>query len=218
MKADLHVHTEFSWDSKVPISLYLKRAKDKGIHIISFTDHNDTQSHELIKNIDTDIILVPGQEINTLEGHLLVYGWIPTVTRDLSMKESVAKARQMGEEFNCKVVCIAAHPYDFLRSGAGDAILDSGVDGVEIINASSLFEYFNWKAKRKTKHIDFAKLGNSDSHRIDEFAMAYNDFPDCTTVDEVLDAIPIAVARGHRIGIIRKANRFFRRKLGLMTV
>lgn len=216
----MHVHTEYSWDSKVPITVYLEEAKNKGIHIISFTDHNDTRSHTVIKEIqkNTDIILIPGQEINTLEGHLLVYGWLPTIPRDLPMKETVIFAKKKGKELGVKVVCIAAHPYDFLRSGAGDAILDAGIDGVEVINASSLFEIFNTRAKKKTKNLYFAKLGNSDAHRSHEFAFAYNEFPECNSVDEVLDRMPDVIARGKRIGVRRKTIRFLRRKLGFMSI
>lgn len=219
MRADLHVHSEYSWDSKVLIKTYISLAEEKGIDIISITDHNDIRSHEEIKKLQksTKVILVPGQEINTANGHLLVYGWIPLVERDLPMKETIENVHKIAEENNCKVVCVAAHPFDFLRSGGGQIVMESGIDGLEVLNASSLFAYFNTKAVKRSNGLDLAKLGNSDCHRKEEFAIAFNDMPLCETVDDVLENIKAAKAMGERIGIRRKLARFSRRKLGKMT-
>ncbi|MCY3410477.1 MAG: PHP domain-containing protein [Candidatus Heimdallarchaeota archaeon] len=220
MKADLHVHSEFSWDSKVPIRNYIQEAKSKGIDIISITDHNDTRSHEVIKVLQQEtkgLLWVPGQEVSTKDGHLLVYGWLPTIERDLSMADTVKRVKELGEELGVKVACITPHPYDFLRSGSGEKWRQSGVLGIETLNASSLFNYFNWKAKKRSEMMDIAKLGNSDCHRKEEFAYAYNELPECNTIEDVLDSLPKAIARGKRIGIRRKLVRFTRRKFGMMT-
>ena len=219
MKADLHVHSEYSWDSKVSIKTYIELAEDLGIDIISITDHNDIRSHEEIRELQksTKVLLVPGQEINTANGHLLVYGWIPLIKRDLPMSETVELIHKMAMEHKCQVISVAAHPFDFLRSGGGQVVLQSGIDGLEVLNASSLFTYFNKKAYKKSRGLNLAKLGNSDSHRREEFATAFNEIPYCETVEDVLNNILKVRAMGNRIGIRRKLIRFSRRKLGLMT-
>ncbi|OLS26281.1 MAG: hypothetical protein HeimC2_15250 [Candidatus Heimdallarchaeota archaeon LC_2] len=217
LKIDLHCHSEYSWDSKVPIKLYIKKAEIMGLGAISITDHNDTQSHEKIKKLqsETNVILVPGQEINTLEGHLLIYGWLPTIDRDLSMDDTVTLARKIGGDQI--IYCIAAHPFDKFRGGKGKIIFNTGIDGLEILNASALLGRFNSSAKKNSEKLQLIKTGNSDSHRISEFGVAWTEIPDVTTVEEVLINLKVGIAKGERIGIKRKSTRFIRRKFGKMT-
>ncbi|MFV2016871.1 MAG: PHP domain-containing protein, partial [Candidatus Heimdallarchaeota archaeon] len=153
LRIDLHLHSEFSWDSKVPLELYIKKAEEEGFGAISITDHNSTESHEIIKNKQktTDVLLIPGQEINTLDGHLLIYGWLPTIDRDLTMKETIIEARKKAA--NNKVYCIAAHPFDSFRGGKGKRVFDADIDGIEILNASALLGIFNTRAKNHSKFM-----------------------------------------------------------------
>ena len=46
MKADLHVHTEFSCDSEADIEKYVKRAIDMKMQMICFTDHVDLNPND----------------------------------------------------------------------------------------------------------------------------------------------------------------------------
>lgn len=216
MKVDLHLHSKFSWDSKVPIETYIALAETNGIGAISITDHNNTESHQIIRKLQkhTHVILIPGQEINTSDGHLLVYGWISTLPRDLSMEETVylAKKSSAGD----RIVCIAAHPFDKLRGGRGKNVLGTGIDGIETLNASVLFGYFNRKAERSVRGTNLFRLGNSDSHKHSEFAFAYSIIPRSESIQEVLRNLKDAKPSGKRIGILRKSHRFFWRKLGRM--
>ncbi|MHA2097617.1 MAG: PHP domain-containing protein [Candidatus Kariarchaeaceae archaeon] len=217
MKADLHLHSEYSWDSKVPIDNYVKLAEQRGFGAISIADHNNTESHDIIKNMQesTKVILIPGQEISTLEGHLLIYGWLPTIDRDLSMKETINQARTKAG--TNRIYCIAAHPFDSFRGGKGNIVFNSDIDGIEVLNASALLGIFNSRARKSSKQMDMIKMGNSDSHRISEFGTAWTEISDSETVDEVLQNLINGDAMGGRIGIRKKSIRFVRRKFGLMT-
>lgn len=46
MTADLHVHTEFSCDSDADMEQYVKRAIERNIHSICFTDHVDMNEND----------------------------------------------------------------------------------------------------------------------------------------------------------------------------
>lgn len=216
MKVDLHLHSEFSWDSKVPIQAYIEAAESRGFGAIAITDHNDIRSHSSIKVLQqkTDILLVPGQEVSTADGHLLVYGWTERVPKGLSMKESVQFARQGGDQ----VICIAAHPFDILRSGKGKRIANSGIDGIEVLNASALFGVFNWRAQRFARGRVDIKLGNSDSHRLAEFGTAYTEVPDTDNLEDLLKNLTQGISKGKRLGLRRKTFRFLKRKLNLMSI
>ena len=99
MKIDLHLHSKYSWDSKVEISAYIKKAEKLGFSAISITDHNDTRSHKEIEKLQemTSVFLIPGQEVSTKDGHLLIYGAISSQKAHLPMEETIKMARKEGE-------------------------------------------------------------------------------------------------------------------------
>lgn len=82
-KADLHIHSygedeDGSFDvtdtTMTPENI-VDTAIEKGLSIISITDHNEDQNcKKAIKYAEgKDILVIPGIEVSTLQGHLLVY-------------------------------------------------------------------------------------------------------------------------------------------------
>jgi len=211
VKVDLHLHSEYSWDSRTKISSYIKSAEDRGFGAIAIADHNGTQSHHTIEKLqgDTEVILVPAQEVSTSEGHLLVYGWIDSLEQKRTMEDTVSSARDLGA-----LLTVAAHPYDLLRKGKGDRVLTTGIDGLEVLNASMLIGYFNHLGKKAVEKTGLFGVGNSDSHRISEFGFAYTIIEESKNVEEVLSNLSNGEVGGKRIGVMRKSRRFMQRLLG----
>lgn len=55
LKCDLHVHTEYSFDSNVPMERYASRAVELGLDAVCFTDHIDINDHyDTFKNFPFD--------------------------------------------------------------------------------------------------------------------------------------------------------------------
>jgi len=215
LKLDLHLHSEYSWDSKVPIKDFIRLAEEKNFGAISITDHNNTTSHESIVELQnlTEVILIPGQEVTTLDGHLLVYGFIPSLDQKQTMKETVSIAKNIARETNQPVLTIAAHPFDRFRSGKGKTVITTGIDGFEVLNASTWFNRFNKIAQKESdKHKDLIFLGNSDSHRLSEFGTAYTKIKDVNTISEIFEKLQNGKVEGNIIGIRRKLIRFTSRK------
>lgn len=81
-KADLHIHSygeEFgSFDvsdiTNTPMAI-VDTAIEKGLKVISITDHNQFMNSVLAVQYakDKDILVVPGIEVSTTQGHLLLY-------------------------------------------------------------------------------------------------------------------------------------------------
>lgn len=65
---DLHTHTICSDGTDEPIEL-LKKAEEKGIEILSITDHNTAKAYEILENINVMEYfsgkIIPGIELNT---------------------------------------------------------------------------------------------------------------------------------------------------------
>ena len=81
LRADLHIHSfgEFgSYDvtdqTNTPEAI-VDTAIEKGLKIISITDHNEIQNSNTAINYakDKDILVIPGIEVTTTQGHLLLY-------------------------------------------------------------------------------------------------------------------------------------------------
>jgi predicted metal-dependent phosphoesterase TrpH len=64
MKVDLHTHTSMS-DGKLTPSALLDRAADKGIELLSITDHDTTAAYTTLPQLSSPLKLVPGIEFST---------------------------------------------------------------------------------------------------------------------------------------------------------
>lgn len=81
LRADLHIHSfgEFGsydvFDSTMTPNAIVDTAINKNLSIISITDHNEIHnSHTAIEYAKgKNILVLPGVEISTTQGHLLVY-------------------------------------------------------------------------------------------------------------------------------------------------
>ena len=74
---DLHIHSSCS-DGHDDVKTILKQAVNCGLNGIAITDHDTMQgsslARKIIKDQKLDIVLIPGAEVTTSEGHLLVLG------------------------------------------------------------------------------------------------------------------------------------------------
>ena len=83
-RADLHVHSFGAshdvTDAKMTPKEIVKTAIAEGLHLISITDHNEINNVEpaLKAAGGTSLLVVPGVELSTPQGHLLCY--LPTLT------------------------------------------------------------------------------------------------------------------------------------------
>jgi predicted metal-dependent phosphoesterase TrpH len=77
MKADLHIHSKFSFDGEQDVATIVNNARKENLDFISITDHNEIAgSLELLKN--SSIKSISGIEIDCFDGkiihHILGYG------------------------------------------------------------------------------------------------------------------------------------------------
>ena len=94
-RGDLHMHTAHSDGScasdrgvRVPCPVFktLEVAHARGLDFIAVTDHNDTAQNHALRELAPyfdDLLLIPGREITTLQGHANVFG--PTATIDFQL-------------------------------------------------------------------------------------------------------------------------------------
>lgn len=169
-KADLHIHTIYSWDGIATIKAVLKQAAHVAhLDLIAITDHDeirgalDAQDFAPLYGLE----VIPGSEISTADGHLLALFIRQKIQAGLSLKETVLRIHDQGG------VCVAAHPEArgthsinrrVLKNVLQDEIVAQTLLGVETFNAGLFDQNTNATADAIAHELALAKIGASDSH------------------------------------------------------
>ncbi|MFA4877337.1 MAG: PHP domain-containing protein [Methanoregula sp.] len=185
LTCDLHVHTSYSKDGESSVEEILKKAEEAGLDVIAITDHDTVDGAKKALTIPSAVLVIPGIEVSTKQGHLLVLGVTEVIPSGLDVVATVETARKMG------ALLILPHPYHVWRHGvarrknAGMAV----VDAVESFNSRYIVGSANKKAARIAKRLGKPCVGGSDAHnaRFVGFGRTYVESE--KNVPAILDAI-----------------------------
>ena len=115
-------------------------------------------------------------EIKTSTGEILAYG----IQEEIEPKQNIYETIDQIHEQDG--VAIAPHPFDMFRRYNGKNIV-KGIDGIEIFNSRCILNFFNYKAIKKAKEMNFPMTAGSDAHTMEEIGNAF------TVFDSDLDII-----------------------------
>jgi len=186
VRLDLHVHSHHSPDSPLTVEAIASGLASVGLNGFALTDHNTVAGHDELAALKArfpELVLVPGVEVSTLEGHLLAYGVSEAPPRHRSVAETVEWVRDNGG------VSVISHPFRRAH-GVGRAVAESArVDAIEIVNGHNS-PGANRKAAEVARRRGLGGTGGSDVHARSDLGRAYTEFLDGTTgADAVLRAI-----------------------------
>lgn len=178
LRLDLHVHTTNSRDAHTKPDQVTSLCKATGLDGMAITDHN------FLSTITSDdVIIIPGIEVSTIDGHLLGLGLSKVIPRGLSADETITRIHAAGG------VAIVAHPYDLLRSSITPERLSMSPDAIEVVNSASFLHSISWrKAEKFAKLHDLPRTGGSDSHIPETLGRA------CTVIESDSEETPSILA------------------------
>jgi len=171
---DLHVHTKaFSSDSNLDPEEAIKEAKKVGLDGICFTEHNKVWEIEEIRRLSRKwgFLVANGVEVDTVEGHVLVFG----LHRDFERIIHVQELREMADQAGG--VMIVAHPFKSFRVfGVSDLSLSpeqasqrpifKSVDALEGFSGKTA-EKENILAQEVARILGMNMTGGSDAHSLE---------------------------------------------------
>jgi predicted metal-dependent phosphoesterase TrpH len=139
----------------------------------------------LPRDVPSGLLIIPGIEVSSRQGHIIGLGVSDAVPRGLSADETILQIKRL------EGVSIVAHPYDLLRSAISPEILTTKPDAIEVINSASMLHSITWKKARKfaeKKHLP--QTAGSDSHIPETIGKAFTIVDvESKDVPSVLDAI-----------------------------
>ncbi len=143
----------------------VEAAERKNLDGIAVTDHDTMEGFEEIRKMDTDLTVVPGEEITTDRGELLGL-FIGKGIKSSRPEEAVKEVKEQDG------VVVVPHPFDPIRSFNGWKSLE-GIDGIEVFNSRNLTSGMNKKAKMYAEDNSLVRTAGSDAHSPWEVGKAY---------------------------------------------
>lgn len=211
MRFDLHIHSNHSSDSGLAVDDILRKAVEKRLDGITICDHNtitgNYHARKRVKELGLPLLVLPGVEVSTTQGHLIILGARDNIPPDLTPQDTIRIARQKGG------IIIAAHPFKVRSLGNVEGL---DVDAIETFNSRCIFGE-NKKAEKMALRLGKAQVGGSDSHMLATIGLGFTEIDAEADEASVLNAIREGKTRpGGKIApiyvvIVQVMRGFFRR-------
>lgn len=192
-KADLHIHTLASDGTASAAEVLDYVANQTDLRVIAITDHDTIagalQAEKLASHYGIEVVV--GEEVSTLEGHLLALFIEKPLPPHRPALETIDAIHAQGG------LAIAPHPFDrYVDSLGKQGYLrpEWDFDAIEAFNASVMWPQtnVNRKAKRLALQSQTAMLGGSDAHTLKTIGQAYTTF-----AGRSADDLYRAILKGH---------------------
>ncbi|MFH2027904.1 MAG: PHP domain-containing protein [Nanoarchaeota archaeon] len=202
---DMHVHSNYSYDTSSNVEDILKKAKRLGIGI-AIADHNMIDGN--LKAQQSDILVIPAIEVESKYGvDVLLYFYKKQDlisfyndhvkpnkqtgimgTSNLTIEEIIKRAKG----YRC-LICFA-HPYRFYTKKIKNLFskklqtknLFPLFDLVEAVNSKNIG---NTRAIKKAKQLNKLVIGGSDAHRLSEIANVVTCSKNAQSIESFLNNI-----------------------------
>jgi len=203
LKADLHIHTEYSFDCSTPLEKIVDRCLKLGINCIAIADHGTVEGALKMQGLAPFSVII-AEEIITPHGEVMGMFLKETIPGGLSVEQAISEIRAQDG-----LVCIP-HPFERIRHSALDSRIVEEIIGqidvIEAFNARSPFPSSSAKAKAFAEKHSIAQSAGSDAHSLAEIGNAYVEMPEFSGRDDFLQALVKGKINGHRTNPLNYLN------------
>ena len=182
LRADLHLHTKYSFDCTTTPQAIIRRCQKIGINCVAVADHGTIEGAQRVKEIAPFRVIV-AEEILTPLGEVMGMFLTESIPSNIPVDEAFGRIKAQNG-----LVCLP-HPFDSMRG-----INDRGFSEIsKLLLQVDVLEVFNSRALRlgrsNAKALAFAakhrllKSAGSDAHTTGEIGHAYVEMPEFDDVD-----------------------------------
>lgn len=198
LKADLHIHTQFSMDCQTPLDKIIKRCQELNINCVAIADHGTAEGALRMETIAPFKVIV-AEEILTTHGEIMGMFLKESIPSGITPQEAIKHIRAQDGLVNIP------HPFETIRGSAlKDAMIDeigNDIDLIEVLNSRSPRPANTNKARAFAAKHGIPGTAGSDAHSIFEIGNAYIEIPDFNTKEEFLKSVEDGKIYGKRSGI-----------------
>ncbi len=195
LKADLHIHTEYSMDCDTSLEQIINRCLETGTNCIVIADHGTIEGAVKMQRLAPFPVII-AEEILTTHGEIMGMFLQETIPNGLSVKQTISQIKTQGGLVNIP------HPFDTFRHSALDGrIIEEiagQIDAIEVFNSRSLFLRSSAKAQIFAEKYGIPKSAGSDAHTPYEIGNTYVEMPEFNGRGDFLSALEKGKISGHR--------------------
>lgn len=199
LKADLHIHSEYSHDCDTPLEKIIQRCHELGINCIAIADHGTAEGALKMQKIAPFTVIV-AEEILTTQGEIMGMFLRETIPSGLTPHETIKRIRAQGGLVNIP------HPFETIR---GSALKEwvvreiaGEIDLIEVLNSRSPFHANTEKALEFATRNGIIGGAGSDAHTLHEIGNAYVEMPEFNGKEGFLRALKQGTIRGKRSSMV----------------
>ncbi|MBN1863201.1 MAG: PHP domain-containing protein [Dehalococcoidales bacterium] len=211
LKADLHVHTEYSLDCNTPLKEVITRCQERSIDCLAISDHGTIEGALKMQEMAPPFRLIVAEEILTRRGEIMGVFLEEGIPSGLSVSETVARIRAQN------ALILIPHPFDPFRPSAletealEELQAQGEIDAIEVFNARTLLYRTSAKAKAFARKHGLPGSAGSDAHTPYEIGNAYVEMPEFSGRDDFLAALAQGKIFGHRTNPLTHFNSILAR-------
>ncbi len=173
IKIDLHTHSFGSKDGGLSLEDYARILRNRTLHYVAITDHNEIDTAQSIKKVLGDRIIV-GEEIMTTQGEIVGLYLKKRIEPGMSAADTIAAIKSQ------KGLVLIPHPFETVRSGIKESVLKDivkDVDMIEVRNGRALWQNRGSHAKAWSVFHEKAMVACSDAHSLRGIGRTYSKIP-----------------------------------------
>jgi len=169
-KADFHMHSRYSHDSRTSLEDLVGRIRQLGYSRFALTDHNTAEGALRLHEMEPDLAIV-GEEVKTTEGEVIGL-FISRTIKAWQRPEAV-----MDEIHEMGGIVYVPHPFDRWRANFTPHRLVALADRIDVIESYNAWcdPGANQAAADMARDLSKPTLSGSDAHSTSELGHSWNE-------------------------------------------